>query len=276
MALDELREEDRAVLAYRYLFDMSESDMAQALSCAPGTVKSRLSRSLARLRENLARVAPLVVVPINFELWLTHIFPSAAPASASGLATAAHAAVRPDLAAAVLQHISMPTGAGGSGTAGAGERSCLAAARHHRRRRGRRRDRSRGGGWAAAVDLGGARARVRRRPHPSPRWRRCRRPPRLKRRQQSPRAPSCTALTSATHSATSCSNRSGPRLRMCPHRLSRVLTSSRRCRRLGFPSTAPSGPFPARWLSASLREVASTFRPTTSRTFLRRRMRTRW
>ena len=125
MALDELREEDRAVLAYRYLFDMSESDMAQALSCAPGTVKSRLSRSLARLRENLARVAPLVVVPINFELWLTHIFPGAAPASASGLATAAHAAVRPDLAAAVLQHISMPTGAGGSGTAGAGGRSSL-------------------------------------------------------------------------------------------------------------------------------------------------------
>jgi RNA polymerase sigma-70 factor (ECF subfamily) len=38
------------VIAYRYFFDMSESDMATALGCAHGTVKSRLSRALARLR----------------------------------------------------------------------------------------------------------------------------------------------------------------------------------------------------------------------------------
>jgi len=49
-ALRHLEERDRLVIAYRYFFDMSESDMATALGCAPGTVKSRLSRALARLR----------------------------------------------------------------------------------------------------------------------------------------------------------------------------------------------------------------------------------
>jgi RNA polymerase sigma-70 factor (ECF subfamily) len=58
LALEDLREEDRAVLAYRYLFDMSEAEMTQALQCAPGTVKSRLSRALVRLRESFTRVAP--------------------------------------------------------------------------------------------------------------------------------------------------------------------------------------------------------------------------
>ena len=55
-ALNELREEDRLVLAYRYFFDLSESEMADALGCARGTVKSRLSRALSRLRAGLAGV----------------------------------------------------------------------------------------------------------------------------------------------------------------------------------------------------------------------------
>lgn len=48
-----LDEKDRLVIIYRYFFDMSEAEMAVALECRPGTVKSRLSRALARLRAGL-------------------------------------------------------------------------------------------------------------------------------------------------------------------------------------------------------------------------------
>jgi RNA polymerase sigma-70 factor (ECF subfamily) len=50
-ALGKLREEDRLVIAYRYFMQLSEAEMADALGCARGTVKSRLSRAIARLRE---------------------------------------------------------------------------------------------------------------------------------------------------------------------------------------------------------------------------------
>jgi RNA polymerase sigma-70 factor (ECF subfamily) len=50
-AVNGLRDEDRLVVTYRYFFELSEADMAGALGCAPGTVKSRLSRALARLRQ---------------------------------------------------------------------------------------------------------------------------------------------------------------------------------------------------------------------------------
>jgi RNA polymerase sigma-70 factor, ECF subfamily len=50
-AVNGLRAEDRLVVAYRYFFELSEADMAGALGCARGTVKSRLSRALGRLRE---------------------------------------------------------------------------------------------------------------------------------------------------------------------------------------------------------------------------------
>lgn len=49
-ALRRMREEDRLVIAYRYFFDLSEIEMAEALGVARGTVKSRLSRAIARLR----------------------------------------------------------------------------------------------------------------------------------------------------------------------------------------------------------------------------------
>jgi RNA polymerase sigma-70 factor, ECF subfamily len=49
-ALRQMREEDRLVIAYRYFFDLSEVEMADALGVARGTVKSRLSRAIARLR----------------------------------------------------------------------------------------------------------------------------------------------------------------------------------------------------------------------------------
>jgi RNA polymerase sigma-70 factor (ECF subfamily) len=49
--LNKLREEDRLVIAYRYFLELSEAEMADALGVARGTVKSRLSRAIARLRE---------------------------------------------------------------------------------------------------------------------------------------------------------------------------------------------------------------------------------
>jgi RNA polymerase sigma factor (sigma-70 family) len=51
-ALGELREEERLVIGLRYFLDLSEGETAAALGVRPGTVKSRLSRALARLREH--------------------------------------------------------------------------------------------------------------------------------------------------------------------------------------------------------------------------------
>ena len=61
-ALDRLPERDRMVVAYRYLLEMSESETAEALDVAPGTVKSRLSRALVRLRTEVASAATVVEV----------------------------------------------------------------------------------------------------------------------------------------------------------------------------------------------------------------------
>lgn len=55
-AVHALRDDDRTVVTYRYLLDLSEAETAQALGIAPGTVKSRLSRALSRLRELLGEV----------------------------------------------------------------------------------------------------------------------------------------------------------------------------------------------------------------------------
>jgi RNA polymerase sigma-70 factor (ECF subfamily) len=53
-ALGALREEDRLVIWCRYLLGLSEAETAAVLECARGTVKSRLSRALGRLRERMA------------------------------------------------------------------------------------------------------------------------------------------------------------------------------------------------------------------------------
>ena len=53
-ALAQLDERDRTVLALRYLLDLGESEMAAVLDCRRGTVKSRLSRALERLRVVMA------------------------------------------------------------------------------------------------------------------------------------------------------------------------------------------------------------------------------
>jgi RNA polymerase sigma-70 factor (ECF subfamily) len=53
-SLEQLREEDRLVIACRYLLELSEEETASALGCPRGTVKSRLARALGRLRAALA------------------------------------------------------------------------------------------------------------------------------------------------------------------------------------------------------------------------------
>ena len=52
-ALSELSEDDRLVIGYRYFLELSEKEMAQAMRCRPGTVKSKLSRAMGRLRKQL-------------------------------------------------------------------------------------------------------------------------------------------------------------------------------------------------------------------------------
>jgi RNA polymerase sigma-70 factor (ECF subfamily) len=52
-ALARLRDEDRLVIGARYLLDLNEAEMAEALGVARGTVKSRLSRAMSRLRADL-------------------------------------------------------------------------------------------------------------------------------------------------------------------------------------------------------------------------------
>jgi RNA polymerase sigma factor (sigma-70 family) len=54
-ALASLRARDRDVIAYRYFAGLSEREMADALGCRQGTVKSRLARALERLRPVLAQ-----------------------------------------------------------------------------------------------------------------------------------------------------------------------------------------------------------------------------
>jgi RNA polymerase sigma-70 factor, ECF subfamily len=52
-AMERLREEERLVLVCRFFLDLSEEETAAALDCRRGTVKSRQSRALARLREEM-------------------------------------------------------------------------------------------------------------------------------------------------------------------------------------------------------------------------------
>ncbi len=52
-ALRTLRDDDREVLGARFLLDLSEAETAETLGLARGTVKSRTSRALVRLREAL-------------------------------------------------------------------------------------------------------------------------------------------------------------------------------------------------------------------------------
>jgi len=60
-ALAALPERDRLVVSYRYLLELSEAETAAALGVRPGTVKSRLSRALARLRRSMPELAGVSV-----------------------------------------------------------------------------------------------------------------------------------------------------------------------------------------------------------------------
>jgi len=53
-AVGRLGDSDRQVITCRYFLELSEAEMAAALGCRRGTVKSRLSRALERLRAALA------------------------------------------------------------------------------------------------------------------------------------------------------------------------------------------------------------------------------
>jgi RNA polymerase sigma-70 factor (sigma-E family) len=48
-----LPRQQRAVIVMRYYLDQSEAQIAEALGCSPGTVKSTASRAIARLRREL-------------------------------------------------------------------------------------------------------------------------------------------------------------------------------------------------------------------------------
>jgi RNA polymerase sigma factor (sigma-70 family) len=59
-ALATMRPEDQQVIALRYFIELSEAEMAEVLRCPRGTVKSRLSRSLGRLRIAMTDSSPAV------------------------------------------------------------------------------------------------------------------------------------------------------------------------------------------------------------------------
>jgi RNA polymerase sigma-70 factor (ECF subfamily) len=52
-ALERLSDDDRLVLSCRYLLDLGEEETGEVLSLRRGTVKSRTSRALGRLREQM-------------------------------------------------------------------------------------------------------------------------------------------------------------------------------------------------------------------------------
>jgi RNA polymerase sigma-70 factor, ECF subfamily len=52
-AIGALRDDDREILGARFLLDLSEAETAEALGLPRGTVKSRTSRALGRMRDML-------------------------------------------------------------------------------------------------------------------------------------------------------------------------------------------------------------------------------
>ena len=53
-AVNRLRDDDREIIAARFFLDLSEAEAAETVGIPRGTVKSRLSRALGRLRAELA------------------------------------------------------------------------------------------------------------------------------------------------------------------------------------------------------------------------------
>lgn len=63
-ALSSLGAADRLVIALRHFEDLTEAEMADVLGCRPGTVKSRLSRAMARLRHRYLALAAAIAVAV--------------------------------------------------------------------------------------------------------------------------------------------------------------------------------------------------------------------
>jgi RNA polymerase sigma factor (sigma-70 family) len=62
-AVEGLSDADRTVVSLRYFLELSEAETAEVLGCARGTVKSRLSRALGRLRVELGEGPPATSAP---------------------------------------------------------------------------------------------------------------------------------------------------------------------------------------------------------------------
>lgn len=60
-AVRRLRQSDQTVIYLRYFLDLSVEETAEALKIAPGTVKSRLHRSLRRLEAVIAKDFPILI-----------------------------------------------------------------------------------------------------------------------------------------------------------------------------------------------------------------------
>ena len=58
-AMNRLDRDDRLVIALRHFEQLSENEMAEVLGCPNGTVKSRLSRAMSRLRAQLVADDPI-------------------------------------------------------------------------------------------------------------------------------------------------------------------------------------------------------------------------
>lgn len=55
LSVNSLGENDRMVISCRYFLELSEEETATTLGCARGTVKSRLSRAVAKLRASMTK-----------------------------------------------------------------------------------------------------------------------------------------------------------------------------------------------------------------------------
>lgn len=60
-ALSSLGAADRLVIALRHFENLTEHEMAEVLGCRPGTVKSRLSRAMVRLRASYMALAAIAI-----------------------------------------------------------------------------------------------------------------------------------------------------------------------------------------------------------------------
>ncbi|MBM7516308.1 SigE family RNA polymerase sigma factor [Nocardioides nitrophenolicus] len=66
-ALKALPERMRAAVVLRHVADLSVEDVADALGCSPGTVKSQTARGLAKLRELLPQAESIPAAPYEGE-----------------------------------------------------------------------------------------------------------------------------------------------------------------------------------------------------------------